>query len=154
MWYRCSGGRRGSFSARTNWSSVAASRMLRGGVVDLAHERANTARGRVGALRARPCVCVPHAFDGRERAIESPQNTARADLLGMAREEVSAPLSLLALQHPALLELEQNELEKLLRDSLFGGEVGDEHGPAAVFAREAHHRLQPVFRFLRYHINL
>src|SRR5208282_623516 len=74
-----------------------------------------------------------------------------ADLLRIAAQEISTALTLLALEESLVLEFEQDQFQKLARNTFALGQIRYEHGTLAVFLGQYHHRLEGVFRLFRKH---
>src|SRR5712692_1144788 len=91
---------------------------LGGSVADLLHDRAGRAGLDVVALTALHEGRLAHARQRRQRAVEHANHLSERDFARRLPERVAAAFSFLALKQPVILELEENELEELLRNLL------------------------------------
>ncbi len=71
------------------------------------------------------------------------------DLGGIAPQLVTALGAADAVDHPGILEFEENQLEELFGQGLFIGDVANFDGALVMMPRQHHHRLQRVKTFLR-----
>ena len=72
------------------------------------------------------------AGDEGERAVERADDFADADAIRRSPELIAAVRALLALDQAAVLEVEEDVLEELLRDPFLFGEVANQNGAVAV----------------------
>src|SRR5271170_1182401 len=86
---------------------------LRRRVAHLFHNDPDAATALVPALAASHVCRLADAWQRRDRAVQHAYNVPHADLAGVAAEEISAALALLALEQPRVLEFEQNQFQKL-----------------------------------------
>src|SRR5208282_3434314 len=66
-------------------------------------------------------------------------------------QKISAAFPPPALQNSLVLEFEQDQLEKLPRDFLAPGDIGDQYRPLSVFLGEHHQSLERILGFLGQH---
>src|SRR5208282_4750448 len=66
-------------------------------------------------------------------------------------QKISAAFPPPALQNSLVLEFEQDQLEKLPRDFLAPGDIGDQYRPLSVFLGEHHQSLEGILGLLGQH---
>src|SRR5271170_3957828 len=121
---------------------------LRSRVAHLFHHDSDAATALVVALATSHVRRFADAWQRRDRPVQHAYNVPHADLAGVAAEEISAALALLALEQPLVLELEQNQLEELVWNTFAPRHIGNKHGALSIFLGQNQHRLERVFRFL------
>src|SRR5215469_7133128 len=84
----------------------------------------------------------------RQRPVNEADDLAQADVGRCAAQTVSALCPPNALHHAGILQLEQNEFQKLLRQLFFVSNVADADCALVMVARQHHHGLQRVQTFL------
>ena len=119
--------------------------------------RASTMTRRTGqdlrspqSSQGRNAVTEAHGIR-RERTIEGAHDRADADLMGRARERVSAALAFLGVNEAGVPELGQNMVEELFRNRIGFGYPRDLSQLARRQASEMHHGLQAILPLLRKH---
>ena len=83
-----------------------------------------------------------------EGAVDQAHDLTQVDVAGISAQLVSTLGSAHAFNHASVLQFEQNQLEKLFRESLFVGDVADANSALVIVAGQHHHGLQRVETFL------
>ena len=97
------------------------------------------------AIGAAPIGDLAQARKRRDRAVEDAQHLPEGDAIGGHEQAVAAELAAPALHDAVPLELEQDLLEELARDSLLGGDLADHQ---RVGARQRDEGVEGVSCFL------
>src|SRR5271154_3064490 len=121
---------------------------LRSRVAHLFHDNPDAATAFVATLAASHVRRLADAWQRRDRPVQYAYNVPDADLTGVAAEEISAALALLALEQSLVLEFEQNQFQEFARNTLTLRQIGDQHRSLAIFLGQYQHRLERVFRLL------
>jgi len=98
---------------------------------------------------------IGHLADARhqgQRSFEHPDDLAEGNLGRLAAQQVAAALPFLAVQEPVALQLQEDRLEKLLREPLPLRKLGDEYRSVVGLFGEHQHRFQAVFRLAGEHL--
>jgi len=106
--------------------------LVRRRVAHLLHRHAHAAGVLVGTVFAAQVGAMADTRDRCQRSIDVPQNLAQADLRRRLAQKIAPALALLALQHALLLEVRQDESEKLFGDASARGQVGERERDALV----------------------
>src|SRR5450631_3975613 len=87
--------------------------------------------------------------EGGEWAVNQADDLAQIDVRGIAAQLVAALGAAHTFHHAGVLELEEDQFEKLLRERLLVGDVADLDGSLVIVTGEHHHGLEGVESFLR-----
>src|ERR1019366_4778420 len=124
---------------------------LRGRVADFLHYESDCTSALVAAFTASHVRHLADTWQRCDWSVQYAYNVPNADQLRIAAKEVSAALTLLALEQSLVLEFEQDQFQKRARNIFALGQVRYKHGSLTVFLIQFHHRLEGVFRLFRKH---
>src|SRR5260221_1137032 len=106
---------------------------LRRRIADFLHHNPDSATALVATLAASHVCGLADAWQRCDWPIQDAYNVPDAYRTRLAAEEISAALALLALQQPLILELEQDQFQKLARNTFPLRQIRDQHRPLSVF---------------------
>ena len=100
------------------------------GVADLLHREPYAARLFVGTFVASSIRGLADARGQSQRPFEYPNHLPHGDFSGFPAQDIAAAFALFAVQQAGTFQLEQDCLEKFLRQTLPVRKLGNEHWPA------------------------
>src|SRR5882724_10748907 len=119
-----------------------------GCLADVTHQKSNAARALVATFLTLSVSGLAGAWQRCERAFDCAHHLSGGDLAGGFCEQITSAASLSTVQKAVIFELEQDELEKVLRYALACGDIRDQNGPFAVLFGEHGKRFKRVLGLL------
>src|SRR5580698_2438890 len=139
-------------TAGAAWA-VIGDQIREGGVVENASGRVanveeNLVQRAVGKIAVDEFAKLLGVAERGQRTVNQADDFAEMDVGGVAAQLVAAFGSAHAFHHAGVLEFEENQFQKFLRESLFVGDVADPDCSLVMMTGEHHHGLQGVETFL------
>src|SRR5688572_6465398 len=105
----------------------------------------------VDAILALPVGLAGEAGQGRQRALEKPQDFAETDRVGRPEHDIAAADSAPAREDAGFLEVDEDLLKELVRNAMPRRDLGAGHGPAGGFGGDREQSAKGIFRLVRDH---